>query len=63
MRNAYVLIGFGDFVDDSNSFVADSYIQLLSVIDPASAHTNFVNARLEGVDSTSSQAACYQKLM
>ncbi|EJD00481.1 acid protease, partial [Fomitiporia mediterranea MF3/22] len=50
LRNTYLLINFGDFVDGSNSSVADPYIQLLSVTDPGSAHTDFVNARLGGVD-------------
>ena len=55
MRNAYLLIDFGDFVDGSNSSVADPYIQLLSITDLSAAHIDFVNARLGGVDTTSSQ--------
>ncbi|EJD00455.1 acid protease [Fomitiporia mediterranea MF3/22] len=57
LRNAYLLINFGDFVDGSNTSVADPYIQLLSVTGPAAAHKDFVNARLGGLDKTGSQPA------
>ncbi|KAH8113072.1 acid protease [Phellopilus nigrolimitatus] len=57
LRNSYLLINFGDFVDGSNSSVADPYIQLLSTTDLASAHSDFVNTRLGGADTTGSQAA------
>jgi hypothetical protein len=42
----YLLIDLGDFVDGSVDTTADSYIQLLSIIDPAVAHTDFVKVRL-----------------
>ncbi|KAJ7636236.1 aspartic peptidase domain-containing protein [Roridomyces roridus] len=51
LRNVYVLINFGDFVAGSNS-KADPYIQLLSITDLAQAHTDFVNERLNGTDTT-----------
>lgn len=57
VRNVYLLINFGDFVDGSNSSVADPYIQLLSTTDLNAAHSDFVNTRLSGKDTTSSQAA------
>lgn len=57
MRNAYLLIDFGDFVDGSNSSVKNPYIQLLPTTDKTTAHRDFVNARLGGVDTTSSQPA------
>ncbi|KAL5522149.1 hypothetical protein ACEPAF_2006 [Sanghuangporus sanghuang] len=57
LRNTYLLIDFGDFVDGSNSSVADPYIQLLSITDLSAAHIDFVNARLGGVDTTDSQSA------
>lgn len=57
LRNTYTLIDFGDFVDGSNSSVANPYIQLLSTTDPTSSHTDFVNDRLGGVDTTGFQAA------
>lgn len=55
MRNVYILINFGDFVDGSTSSVADPYIQLLPTTNPALAHADFVTARLGGVDRTASQ--------
>ncbi|KAF5369340.1 hypothetical protein D9758_002508 [Tetrapyrgos nigripes] len=47
LRNTYILINFGDFVDGSTSNVADPYIQLLSISDKAKIHQDFVNARLD----------------
>lgn len=57
VRNAYLLINFGDFVDGSNSSVKDPFIQLLPTTDKATAHREFVAARLNGVDTTGSQPA------
>lgn len=51
------MINFGDFVDGSSSNVASPYIQLLSTTDAGTAHTDFVNTRLSGVDTTGSQSA------
>ncbi|TDL23434.1 acid protease [Rickenella mellea] len=56
MRNTYVLINFGDFVDGSSSNVADPYIQLLSITNVTNAHSDFVKIRLGGVDATGAQA-------
>ncbi|KIJ43065.1 hypothetical protein M422DRAFT_779838 [Sphaerobolus stellatus SS14] len=55
LRNAYMLVNFGDFVDGNLEHQGDPYMQLLSVTDPAEAHQDFVNGRLEGVDTTASQ--------
>jgi len=53
LRNAYMLINFGDFVDGSSSKTANPYIQLLPLTqDLAEAHSDFVNVRLMGVDNT-----------
>ncbi|EEB91301.1 hypothetical protein MPER_10360 [Moniliophthora perniciosa FA553] len=57
VRNTYMLIDFGDFVDGSDETVADPYFQLLSTIDKAAVHKDFVNARLGGVDTTGLQPA------
>ena len=54
MRNAYILINFGDFVDGALAKVGDPYIQLLPLTDPAEAHRDFVQARLGGVDDAGS---------
>jgi hypothetical protein len=53
LRNVYTLINFGDFIAGSTS-KADPYIQFLSLTDPAQAHSEFVNVRLGGVDTTTS---------
>ncbi|KAJ7745563.1 aspartic peptidase domain-containing protein [Mycena maculata] len=50
LRNVYVLINNGDFVIGSSN-KADPYIQFLSTTDPAQAHTDFIKARLNGVDN------------
>lgn len=55
IRNVYLLINFGDFVDGSNSSVADPFIQLLSTTNASSAYLDFVNQRLGGVGITGSQ--------
>ena len=53
VRNAYMLINYGDFVDGSSSKTADPFIQLLPLTtDRAEAHSDFVRVRLRGVDNT-----------
>ena len=53
MRNAYMLVNFGDFVDGLSSKTADPYIQLLPLTnDLAEAHSDFVKIRLDGIDNT-----------
>ncbi|KAJ7668193.1 aspartic peptidase domain-containing protein [Mycena rosella] len=51
LRNVYTLINFGDFIADSKG-KADPYIQFFSTTDPAEAHADFVQARLNGTDTT-----------
>ncbi|KAI0743537.1 acid protease [Daedaleopsis nitida] len=52
LRNAYMLINFGDFVDGALAKVGDPYIQLLSLTEPAEAHSDFVTVRMDGIDRT-----------
>lgn len=53
LRNAYILINYGDFVDGSSSKTGNPYIQLLPLTaDLTEAHSDFVQARLMGVDNT-----------
>jgi hypothetical protein len=54
VRNVYLLINFGDFVDGTTT-KAPPYVQLLSVTDSATAHQDFVQTRLGGVDTTGLQ--------
>ncbi|KAF8271974.1 aspartic peptidase domain-containing protein [Lactarius quietus] len=54
LRNVYLLINYGDYVDGANT-TASPYVQLLSTTDPASAHLEFVNVRLGGTDTTGGQ--------
>ena len=54
VRNVYLLINFGDFVDGSVDTTADPYVQLLSVTDPAAAHAEFVNVRLNHTGAAAS---------
>src|SRR6266849_10150600 len=48
VRNVYLLVDYGDFVDGSVNTTADPYVQLLSITDPTAAHADFVNVRLNG---------------
>ncbi|KAF7977727.1 hypothetical protein HWV62_2792 [Athelia sp. TMB] len=52
LRNAYLLVNFGDFVDGT-SVTANPYVQLLSLTNnTAEVHKDFVNVRLGGKDTT-----------
>ncbi|KAJ3988032.1 aspartic peptidase domain-containing protein [Lentinula detonsa] len=56
LRNVYALFNYGDFITDNNASArGDPYIQMLSTTDLADAHSDFVNQRLNGVDTTGSQ--------
>lgn len=54
MRNAYLLINYGNYADGAKTKTAP-YAQLLSITDPTVAHQDFVNTRLEGIDMTGVQ--------
>ena len=49
VRNAYLLVNYGNFVDGGLNR-GNPYIQLLSVTDPTAAHADFVNVRLNGTE-------------
>ena len=46
VRNVYMLVNYGDFVDGNTSNTAAPYLQFLSTTDPASAHADFLSVRL-----------------
>jgi len=53
LRNTYMLVNFGDFVDGSPKNTNDPFIQLLPTTDDlAEAHSDFVSLRLNGIDDT-----------
>lgn len=52
MRNTYTLIDFGNFVEASSKDRNPPFVQLLSVTDVNQAHADFVQARLNGQDTT-----------
>lgn len=54
VRNVYLLIDYGDFVDGTAN-KAPPYAQILSLTDAAAAHSDFVQTRLDGVDTTGMQ--------
>ncbi len=56
VRNVYALFDYGNYVDDTSNDRGDPYVQLLSVTDATSAHTDFVKTRLNGTDTTSSSS-------
>jgi len=55
LSNMYVLLDYGDFIDGSTSNTANPYVQFISTTNPATAHAEFVAARLGGKDTTGSQ--------
>ncbi|KZT19519.1 acid protease [Neolentinus lepideus HHB14362 ss-1] len=56
LRNTYTLLDFGDFVKDASTDPGDPFVQLLPLTNNASAHTDFVQVRLNGVDTTGDAA-------
>lgn len=50
-RNTYTLLNFGNFVEGTSNS-SKPYVQLLSTTDPAQAHQDFVQSRLNGTDIT-----------
>lgn len=60
LRNTYMLVNYGDLVNENgtssiseNATTTEPYIQLLPLTtDAARAHTEFVNVRLGGIDTT-----------
>jgi hypothetical protein len=61
VRNVYLLVNFGDFVDGSVNTTADPYVQLLSITDPTAAHADFVNVRLNGQHTNTTGAALHSR--
>lgn len=57
LRNAYLLVNFGDFVDGNTTAVAPGYTQLLAMTDPATAHAEFVKVRQSGTLPSTSGAS------
>ncbi|KIJ48045.1 hypothetical protein M422DRAFT_28544 [Sphaerobolus stellatus SS14] len=55
LRNAYMLINFGDFVDGNPAKQGQPFMQLLPTTTASAAHQQFVKSRLGGVDTTGSQ--------
>lgn len=55
LRNAYALIDFGNFVTTSSNDQTDPFVQLLPLTHPPTAHSDFVQLRLSGSDTTSTQ--------
>lgn len=50
----YTLLDYGSWVEDTSDDLGDPFIQLLSITDVQKAHQDFVNVRLDGVDTTGS---------
>lgn len=48
MRNAYLVVNFGDFLDGNTTTKAPGYTQLLSTTNASQAHADFVKIRLSG---------------
>ncbi|EGN98520.1 hypothetical protein SERLA73DRAFT_110062 [Serpula lacrymans var. lacrymans S7.3] len=51
LRNAYLLVDLGDFIDGSNSTTAAPYIQLLSVTNATEASQEFAQQRQNGTSA------------
>ena len=50
MTNVYLLLDYGDFIDTTTNNTANPYVQLISTIDPTTAHKEFVAMRLNGTN-------------
>ncbi|KAG8982767.1 hypothetical protein FRB93_007809 [Tulasnella sp. JGI-2019a] len=57
LRNAYTLFDYGNFLYESPKDSAAPYIQLLSLANPADAHADFVNVRVNKSTSTNTGPA------
>jgi hypothetical protein len=56
VRNFYTLFDYGNFIEDTSNDRGDPYVQLLSLTNPITARADFVQARLNGVDTTNSSS-------
>ncbi|GBE83097.1 hypothetical protein SCP_0501440 [Sparassis crispa] len=56
MRNVYALFDYGNFVENTSQDLGNPFIQLLSTTNLSQAHQDFVTARMNGVDATSSSS-------
>ncbi|KAH9851502.1 acid protease [Lenzites betulinus] len=56
LRNTYTLLDYGNFMDDTANDRGDPFIQLLPVTNVTGAHADFVQVRLNGVDTTGDSA-------
>ncbi|KAI0030441.1 aspartic peptidase domain-containing protein, partial [Vararia minispora EC-137] len=54
LRNVYLMVNYGDFIDGTTNRTTP-FVQALPTTDPAAAHQDFVQARLNGIDTTGSQ--------
>ncbi|KAG9027593.1 hypothetical protein FRB95_007589 [Tulasnella sp. JGI-2019a] len=52
LRNAYMLLDYGNFLSETSTDKDSPFIQLYSTTDPSQAHSDFVKARLNGIDTT-----------
>ncbi|KAH9858732.1 aspartic peptidase domain-containing protein [Lenzites betulinus] len=55
LRTAYILMNFGNLVGGAQTQPAQPFVQLRALVTPAEAHDNFVQQRLDGVDTTGQQ--------
>ncbi|KAF4617110.1 hypothetical protein D9613_005968 [Agrocybe pediades] len=55
MRNVYSLFNYGGYSGNTDEEGIGPYVQLLSITDRAEAHSDFVTARLGGIDTTGSR--------
>lgn len=53
VRNTYTLLDYGNWIDESSTDRGDPFVQFLSVTDNSSSIQDFIQVRLNGVDTTS----------
>ena len=56
MRNTYTLFDYGNFMENTAVDRGDPFIQLLPLTDASAAHKDFVQVRLNGIDTTGDSA-------
>lgn len=56
VRNVYTLLDYGNFMENTANDRGDPFVQLLPLTNVQTAHDDFVQTRLGGVDTTNSSA-------
>ena len=56
VRNVYTLLDYGNFMENTANDRGDPFVQLLPLTNAATAKEDFIQVRLNGVDTTGSSS-------